>query len=54
MTITDVYIKRNYHLHGQKLEQVENAKHLGVEIKAKLHWGKHVHQGQQNQWFLFA
>ena len=34
----------NYHLHGQKLEQVDSAKYLGVEITSKLHWGKHIHQ----------
>ena len=32
----------NYHLHGHRLEEVDSAKYLGVELTKKLSWGKHV------------
>ena len=35
-------ITTSYSLHGQKLEQVSNAKYLGVTINEKLSWGPHI------------
>ena len=35
-------IPTSYSLHGQQLEQVTNAKYLGVTINEKLNWGPHI------------
>ena len=44
MTITNKKnpITRDYTLHGHRLERVNSAKYLGVELSSDLKWGKHV------------
>ena len=35
-------ISHEYTIHGEKLEVVENAKYLGVNINNKMSWNNHI------------